>query len=113
MNCERQFGHQHFLVQVDIDGLFDISFRQENLEKTLQYFWQPVHRILVLDLLVIKTAEGKIETDIFCKKTNAHRYFCFESAHPRKIARNIPFTLAQRITRMSQIQIAENNALRN
>ena len=57
-------------------------------------------RIPFLDLLVIKTAEGKIETDIFYKKTNAHRYLCFESAHPRKIKRNIPFTLAQRITRI-------------
>ena len=53
-----------------------------------------------LDLLVIKTAEGNIETDIFYIKTNAHRYLCFESAHPRKIIRNIPFTLAQRITRI-------------
>ena len=53
-----------------------------------------------LDLLVIKTAEGKIETNIFYKKTNTHRYLCFESAHPRKIKRNIPFTLAQRITRI-------------
>ena len=57
-------------------------------------------RIPFLDLLVIKTAEGKIETDIFYKKTNAHRYLCFESAHPRKIKRNIPFILAQRITRI-------------
>ena len=41
-----------------------------------------------------------IQTDIFYKKTNAHRYLCFESAHPRKIKRNIPFILAQRITRI-------------
>ena len=56
-------------------------------------------RIPFLDLLVIKTAEGKI-TNIFYKKTNAHRYLCFESAHPRKIKRNIRFTLAQGITRI-------------
>ena len=37
---------------------------------------------------------------IVTKKTNTHRYLCFESAHPRKIKRNIPFTLAQRITRI-------------
>ena len=54
-----------------------------------------------LDLLVIKTAEGKIETDIFYKKTNAHRYLCFESAHPRKMKRNTSFTLAKRITRIA------------
>ena len=57
-------------------------------------------RIPFLDLLVIKTAEGNIETDIFYKKTNAHQYLCFKSAHPRKIKRNIPFTLVQRITRI-------------
>ena len=57
-------------------------------------------RIPFLDLLVIKTADGNIETDIFYKKTNAQRYLCFESAHPRKIKRKIAFTLAQRITRI-------------
>ena len=50
--------------------------------------------------MVVKTNEGNIETDIFYKKTNAHRYPYFESAHPRKTKRNIPFTLAQRITRI-------------
>ena len=48
----------------------------------------------------IKTAEGNIEIDIFYKKTNAHRYLCFESANSRETKRNIPFTLAQRITRI-------------
>ena len=57
-------------------------------------------RIPFLDLLVIKTAKGNIETDIFYKKTNTHRYLCFESAHPKKIETNIPFTLAQGITRI-------------
>ena len=57
-------------------------------------------RIPFLDLLLIKTAEGKIETDIFYKKTNTHQYICFESAHSRKVKRNIPFTLTQRITRI-------------
>ena len=57
-------------------------------------------RIPFLDLLVIKTTKGKIETDVFYKKTNTHRNLCFESAHPRKVKRNIPFTLAHRITRI-------------
>ena len=40
-------------------------------------------RIPFFDLLVIKTAEGNIETDIY-KNTNEHRYLCFESAHTSK-----------------------------
>ena len=45
-----------------------------------------------LDILVIKTEQGTIETDIFYKKTNAHRYLVFESAHQHKTKRNIPYT---------------------
>ena len=37
-----------------------------------------------LDILVIKTEQGTTETDIFYKKTNAHRYLVFESAHLHK-----------------------------
>ena len=53
-----------------------------------------------LDILVIKTEQGTIETDIFYKKTNAHRYLAFESTHPHKTKRNIPYTLAKRIIRI-------------
>ena len=53
-----------------------------------------------LDILVIKTHKGTFETDIFYKKTNAHRYLVFESAHPHKTKRNIPHTLAKRIIRI-------------
>ena len=53
-----------------------------------------------LDILVIKTDQGTIETDIFHKKTNAHRYLVFESSHSHKTKRNIPYTLAKRITRI-------------
>ena len=56
--------------------------------------------IAFLDIMIIKAEDDTIETDIFYKETNAHRYLHFQSAHPRKIKRNIPFTLAQRITRI-------------
>ena len=50
--------------------------------------------------MVIKAEDDTIETDIFYKETNAHRYLHFQSAYPHKIKGNIPFTLAQRITRI-------------
>ena len=56
--------------------------------------------IAFLDIMVIKAEDDTIEPDIFYKETNAHRYLHFQSAHPHKIKRNIPFTLAQRITRI-------------
>ena len=49
-----------------------------------------------LDILVIKTEQGTTETDIFYKKTNAHRYFVSESAHPHKTKRNIPLHTSQK-----------------
>ena len=56
--------------------------------------------IAFLDIMVIKAEDDTIQTDIFYKQTNAHRYLHFQSAHPHKIERNIPLTLAQRITRI-------------
>ena len=56
--------------------------------------------IAFLDIILIKAEDDTIETDIFYKETNAYRYLHFQSAHPHKIKRNIPFTLAQRITRI-------------
>ena len=55
-----------------------------------------------LDILVIKTEQGTIETNIFYHTTNAHRYLVFESAHPHKTKRNIRllYTLAKRIVRI-------------
>ena len=50
--------------------------------------------------MVITAEDDTIETDIFYKETNAHKYLHFQSVHPHKIKRNIPFTLAQRITRI-------------
>ena len=55
-------------------------------------------RIAFLDIMVMKAEDDTIETDIFYMETNAHRYLHFQSAHPHKIKRNIPFTLAQIIT---------------
>ena len=45
--------------------------------------------ITFLDTMALKAKDGT---------TNAHRYLHFQNAHPHKIKRNIPFTLAQRIT---------------
>ena len=53
-----------------------------------------------LDILFIMTEQGTIETDIFYKKTNARRYLVFESAHPHKPKRNIPYTLPKTIIRI-------------
>ena len=55
-------------------------------------------RIAFLDIMVMKAEDDTIEADIFYMETNAHRYLHFQSTHPHKIKRNIPFTLAQRIT---------------
>ena len=69
------------------------------------------NNIPFLDLMVVKTNEGNVETDIFYKKTNAHRYLYFESAHPRKTKRNIPFTLAQRITKIVSNPVQQKQRL--
>ena len=50
-----------------------------------------------LDILVILHSNGKIETEIFYKITNAHDYLEFNSQHPFHILKNIPYNLAKRI----------------
>ena len=41
--------------------------------------------------------EGKIISDVFSKATYTYTYLPFNSAHPRHVARNIPYSLARRI----------------
>ena len=50
-----------------------------------------------LDILVILHSNGKIETEIFYKITNAHDYLEFNSQHPFHILKNIPYNLAKEI----------------
>ena len=49
-----------------------------------------------LDVRVIIT-EGKVITDIFSKATDTYNYVPFNSAHPRHVIRNVPYSLARRI----------------
>ena len=65
---------------------------------------------LFLDIMVIND-EGKLETDIYFKKTDSKQYLLYTSCHPRhikyKIRNNIPYCLARRI----KMIMSENNQL--
>ena len=50
-----------------------------------------------LDITIILHSNGKIETDVHYKLTNAHKYLNFTSFHPRHCKENIPYNLAKRI----------------
>ena len=52
-----------------------------------------LHTVPFLDLLISIT-DGKINTDIFYKATDTHRYLPFHSCHPKHIKINIPYNLA-------------------
>ena len=59
-----------------------------------------------LDITLIND-EGKIETDIYFKKTDNKQYILYTSCHPRHIKNNIPYCLARRIKTI----VSENNQL--
>ena len=53
-------------------------------------------KISFLNILLYKS-KGKVEMDIFYKKTDNHDYLPFKSCHPRHTTDNIPFTLARMV----------------
>ena len=60
-----------------------------------------------LDVLV-KSLNGKIETDIYYKDTDSKQYLLFQSCHPRHTKINIPYNLACRLKTI----VSEDNVLR-
>ena len=49
---------------------------------------------------VIKNHDNTIATDIFYKPTSSHRYLDFRSCHRHHTKVNVPFNLAQRISKI-------------
>ena len=78
-----------------------------NLHPAIEYTLEPairtvingesVHILNFLDITVILHDDGTIETDIFYKPTNSHKYLNYESFHPKHCKDNIPYALAKRI----------------
>ena len=50
-----------------------------------------------LDINIALLENGNIETDVFYKPTNSHKYLNYQSFHPRHVKDNIPFNLAKRL----------------
>ena len=47
-----------------------------------------------------KIKDGKIETDLYCKKTDKNQYLLPSSCHPKQTTNSIPFSLGLRIVRV-------------
>jgi hypothetical protein len=59
--------------------------------------------------IFIYTNDDVFHTDIYYKPTDSFQYLHFYSSHPRHIKRNIPYCLAQRISRIvSENRVREN-----
>ena len=56
----------------------------------------PNNSLPYLDVRVI-IKNGEVKTDIYSKPTDTYNYLPFNSAHPRHVVRNIPYSLARRI----------------
>ena len=65
-----------------------------------------------LDIL-IKRNNDKIWMDIYYKPTDTHRYLPFSSNHPKDCKKNIPFTLARRISTIAENTEAKMKHLEN
>ena len=94
--------------------LDDISFictdSEENLNKLLKdlnefhlnlkfTYEKSKEKINFLDS-VIKLADGKIVTDLYCKSTGSHQYFHYDSRHAEHIKRSIIFSQTLRLKRI-------------
>ena len=49
---------------------------------------------------IVKLVNNRIETDLYCKPTDAHNYLLYKSSHPKKCKDSIPFSQFLRIRRI-------------
>ena len=49
---------------------------------------------------IVRLVDNKIETDLYCKPTDAHNYLLYKSAHPKKCKDSIPYSQFLRIRRI-------------
>lgn len=61
---------------------------------------QNKNKINFLDILLYRKLDNTIGTDIYHKPTDSFQYLHFFSNHPRHIKRNVPYTLASRISKI-------------
>ena len=57
----------------------------------------------------IQLANGRIETDLFCKPTDKHQYLLHSSSHPFHTKRSIPYSLALRLRRICSTETSFDN----
>ena len=53
-----------------------------------------------LDIAVHKTIDNRLETDLYCKPTDAHLYLHYSSCHPCNTKHSLPYSLAFRLLRI-------------
>ena len=76
-----------------------LSFINE-AHDTIKFTWNwSRESINYLDVQVINNS-GKIETDLYAKKTDKHQYLYYTSCHPRKCKESIPYAQAMRLRRI-------------
>ena len=92
---------QHTDIELDAYAAYlnncipSIKFTMEKSKKSVNF----------LDTIV-KIVDNKIETDLYCKPTDAHNYLLYTSAHPKKCKDSIPYSQFLRIRRICS-QIAD------
>ena len=95
------------IMNEDIENLKKLQHILNSLHPCLKFTLEYSQTNLpFLDILVINN-EGKIETDIYFKKTDSKQYLLYSSCHPRHVKNNIPYCLAWRI----KTKVTENNRL--
>ena len=73
---------------------FTVEKGKNSCEQNFDTFAQVLN---FLDVSIILHQNGRLETDIFYKKTNSHDYLNYFSHHPQHTKQNIPHNLAKRI----------------
>ena len=69
-----------------------------NLDDNVKFTMEKhTDKLPFLDIMVMKSEDGTISTDIFYKTTNTHRYLDFRSCHKHHVKINVPFNLSRKL----------------
>ena len=94
----RRFIDDCFLIwnnQYNLGEFFDML---NNLDDNIKFTMENhTDKLPFLDIMVMKSEDGTISTDIFYKTTNTHLYLDLRSCHKHHVKINVPFNLSRKL----------------
>ena len=83
------------------DKLMEFISAANIFHPTIKFTYEISNSIInFLDITIHKTENNRLETDLYCKPTDAHLYLHHSSCHPGHTKRSLPYSLAYRLLRI-------------